>query len=369
MKNIDFNNIRHLLVVRLDEVGDVVLTSPFLRELRRNLPNSMITLVVKANTLNLVQSCPYTDKIITFGREVSSLKDVLCNMTNAVRLGSRLRKMQKYDLAIVPRWDTDLYGAALMTYFSGATYRVGYSEKVNCHKRKFNCGFDHLFTHVIKDDTLRHEVERNLWIIRFLGGEVEEEQLELWLECEDKQFAERILGDSNRTIRVGFAPIARQRRRTWPLENFLEIALWCKERIHAQVVIIGGQQDKNVGERFKQRLGSDVINLMGKTTLRQMAAVLNRCDLFVTNDSGPLHVAAAMGVPVVEISCHPLSGDETHRHSPARFGPWKIPHVVLQRTDATPPCSITCHAKEAHCIRSVRVEDVQATIGKLLVEK
>lgn len=297
------------------------------------------------------------------------MKDVLCNMASAVRLGRRLRKTRKYDLAIVPRWDTDLYGAALVTYFSGATYRVGYSEKTNRHKRKFNCGFDHLFTHVVKDDTLRHEVEHNLQIIKFLGGKVEEEQIELWLEHEDEQFAERVLGDSNREIRVGFAPNARQRRRAWPLKNFLDVALWCKERIHSQVVIIGGRQDEGIGEILKQKLGSDVINLAGKTTLRQTAAVLKRCDLLITNDSGPLHIAAAMGVPVVEISCHPLSGDEAHRHSPTRFGPWKIPHVVLQPTNAAPPCSTTCCAKEAHCIRSIRVEDVQTAVERLLFPK
>jgi len=359
---------RNILVVRLDEIGDVVLTIPFLRELRKNLPNSIITLVVKNNTYNLVQHCPYVDAIVPFGRPVSGIIDIFYNMANAVRIGNFLRRRRHYDLAISPRWDSDLYGAGLLVYCSGAKIRVGYSEKETGKKRRYNKWFDHLFTHVIQDGSVRHEVEHNLQVIHYLGGTVDDSRLECWVGDEDRTFADEVFVNAANNTRIAFSPGARHRRRMWPLDNFIAAASWCKDNTDARILVIGGAQDRTNCELFATKIGDNVINLAGKATLRQTAAVLGRCDLLVSNDSGPVHIAASMGIPVVVISCHPVSGEKAHMHSPARFGPWNISATVLQPAKAMPPCAETCSAQDAHCIRTISVEAVCAAIEKHLVQ-
>jgi heptosyltransferase-2 len=113
-------------------------------------------------------------------------------------------------------------------------------------------------------------------------------------------------------------------------------------------------------------LGPTATGLAGRTTLRETAAVLERCRLYVGNDSGPLHLAAAGGVPCVEISCHPATGRPDHENSPDRFGPWGVPHVVLRAASPRAPCDGYCGAQAPHCILEVDVDAVVAAADSLL---
>ncbi|MHB1559266.1 MAG: glycosyltransferase family 9 protein, partial [Isosphaeraceae bacterium] len=101
-------------------------------------------------------------------------------------------------------------------------------------------------------------------------------------------------------------------------------------------------------------------------TLRQTTAILSRCRLFIGNDSGPMHLASAVGVPVVEISMFPRSGPRGHVSSPHRFGPWGVPSVIVQPSHALPPCTDGCRASTAHCITQVGVSEVFVAVMELL---
>ena len=99
---------------------------------------------------------------------------------------------RRFDLALVPRWDADHYHATFIAYFSGAPWRVGYSEKVIEHKYRVNRGFDRLLIHALEDGVLKHEVERSLDVLRLLGGKVQEDRPELWVGEADDAFAEGV---------------------------------------------------------------------------------------------------------------------------------------------------------------------------------
>jgi ADP-heptose:LPS heptosyltransferase len=113
-------------------------------------------------------------------------------------------------------------------------------------------------------------------------------------------------------------------------------------------------------------VGTTVINAVGQTSLREAGALLTRCHLFVGNDAGPMHLAAAAGLPVIEISCHPLGGSTGQVNSPARFGPWRVPHVILRPAKAMDPCSDACISHLAHCIQGVSIEQVKEAMTRLL---
>ncbi|MBI2902071.1 MAG: glycosyltransferase family 9 protein [Candidatus Methylomirabilis oxyfera] len=362
---LDVSLVKRALVVRPDEIGDVVMTTPFLRELRRLFPEAWITLVVKPAVFNLVERCPYVNEVLTYDWSVSPYCGPLQRHWRALRLARRHFWRRRFDLAIVPRWDADDHHATFVAYFSGAPWRLGYSENVIDRKRRLNAGLDRLFTHVLDENSLKHEVQHNLDVVRFLGGTVQEDRLELWMSPDDEAFAEQVLrshGIRHGDPLIAFSPGARHPKRMWLLANFAEVGIWLKRKYHAHIVIVGEQGEESLGQELQQQIGGAVINVVGQTTLRQAGALLKRCHLFVGNDAGPMHLAAASGVPVVEISCHPLAGSPTHQNSPRRFGPWSVPHHTLQPEKALSSCSQACDAGQAHCILRITVEQVKEAV-------
>src|SRR5438093_5327377 len=177
---IDISEIRTIVVVRPDEIGDVVMMSPFLRELKRNLPGSEISLVVKPEIRNLVEHCPYLAEILSFDLKSSTYWPAFRNYARASDFAKHELRSHPFDLAIVPRWDADWYYSSFIAYFSGARCRLGYSEAVSEDKRKHNRGYNGLFTHTVYDDLPKHEVERNLDLLGYLGFSINSDALELW---------------------------------------------------------------------------------------------------------------------------------------------------------------------------------------------
>lgn len=365
---IDLKSVERVLVVRLDEIGDVVLTTPFLRELRRNLPNAKISLLVKPSVRNLVKLCPYVTEVVTYHQPASKYWRSIEATSLAKRLARGHFVTKDFDIAIVPRWDQDSYFASMVTYLSGARSRVTYSEHVAHEKRQSNAGLDRLFTHVLNQAEQKHEVERNLDLLRFLHGTVADNRLELWLNESDEKFATEFLasngvgtGDDVVAMTIG----ARFQRRVWPLGRYAELGSWFKRNFDGSIVIIGNKNEHQLGEELSRVLGKRVINAAGRTTLRQATALLKRSRLFVGHDSGPMHMAAAVGCPVIEISCHPQGGSTGHPNSPTRFGPWGVPHVILQPSSPLDSCFNACDSDRSHCISGVSVQRVQAAFAQL----
>jgi ADP-heptose:LPS heptosyltransferase len=364
---IDLTQIERVLVVRLDAIGDVVISISFLRELRQNLPQAWITLIVQPSVINLVELCPYVNEILPYNKTYGSFSK-LRNRLREIEFARKHLWSKYFDIAIIPRWDVDDYYASFVTYFSAAALRVTYSEKVSQDKQKFNQDYDYLFTNLIPDRELKHEVERNLDVIKFLGGTIEHDCLECWTSPEDKAFATNILSfngiDDNNGLIV-FAPGASSSKRMWPISNFIELGLWLKQEYGLPILAIGGPGEENLGLELENYLGNSVINVIGKTTLRQTLALLQSSRLVVSNDSSPMHLASACGVAVVEISCHPHSGLPGHYNSPKRFAPWGVPNIVLQPEAFSVSCHEGCISTEPHCILGVTVDEVKKAVKAL----
>jgi len=266
----------------------------------------------------------------------------------------------------------DLYHGTMLAYLSGACWRLGWSENVNSRKQLANRGFDQLLTNVLDQREPKHELLRNLDMLRYIGGkEIQDDRLEIWITEEDKSYADQVLfnrGDHRNFKLIALAPGASIRGKRWPLPRYVELASWIHKNHRTKIVIIGGKEDEALGMAMCGQLEKDVINLIGKTTLRQAIAVLSHCQLFIGNDSGPMHMAAAANIPVIEICQFPQNGHPLHLQSPERFGPWGVPCRVLRPERPTSPCTDGCMAGEAHCILGVTVEQVQEAVQDLLGE-
>jgi heptosyltransferase-2 len=367
---IDLYHITKIIIIKTDGIGDFVLISAFLRELREYFSECEITLVASASTRPLAERCPHADRVIVFdcGRGISFFAHLL--QAWRARLFAR-RKLCPlgFDLAIVPRWDVDISGASALSYFSGARWRVAFSEHVNPNKSLINHGFDSFATHVINSRIICHEVERSFEILRFLGANVNDAGLEVWTDTSDEDFAQVTLdryGIEGDRIVVAIAPGASEAKRRWPGSRFAKVARELQMQLNAVVVLLGDKHDRQTADEIAEVLGRDFIDLVGQTTLPQTAAVLRRSTIFVGNCSGALHLAAAAGVPVVEISCHPRGGSELHCNSPTRFGPWLVPQIVLQPERPTPPCYQACEDQIPHCILNVSVDEAAKAAFHLL---
>ncbi len=362
---------KNILVIRQDSIGDLVLTSAFLRELRRSNAGAQITLVVDPNLINLVELCPHVNHVL--GAELSFCGATvnLGRVLEAMRVSQGPLRASRFDLALIPRWDADLYHSAYLSNFSGARERVAYSEDVSAWKSAVNRGFDLLLTRAIHDRAPKHELERNLDLLRFAGGTIREKHLELWLSADDRETTRCMLelgGVSASDLIVALGVGAAHRRRRWPLARFIEVGRFLEAKYGAKIAVVGGPEDYQFGHRVKVAIPG-AVNSCGRLSLRQTAALLERAQLTIANDSGPMHLAAAAGSTVLEISCHPKSCDANHENSPVRFGPWTDEHLVLQPESTTEPCKLGCEQNHAHCILRVSAEEAKAGAESLLASR
>jgi lipopolysaccharide heptosyltransferase II len=367
-------NARSILIVRLDTMGDLILMSPFLRELRRLNPNAWITLVVDPRFVNLIELCPAVNEVVTFepsyGALFSGRIGRLELHVRALRLAWGHLWKRQFELALLPRWDVDYFHSAFVAYFSGAQCRVGYSENVTPQKQRSDRGLDSLFTRTLDDRTSKHEAERNLDFLSQVGGiAAMGNRLELWLSDEDREAARARLvarGVTGNDLLVGVAPGAGHPKRLWPLGRFIDLGHFLQRECGARLLIVGGPEDRDRALEIQENLGTAAVNFAGEMTLRQTGALLEHAQSMVGNDSGLMHLAAAAGAAVVEVSCHPAGGDPLHYNSPVRFRPWVKEYAVLQPSEAAEPCRGACEWHEAHCILGVSVEAVQEAVRTLL---
>ncbi|MBD3305825.1 hypothetical protein GF339_05530 [candidate division KSB3 bacterium] len=363
--------IQRILLVQLDEIGDVVMTTPLFRAVRQNFPDAWITLVVKPAVVNLVERCPYLNEILAYrpmgpgGRCWRTRRHVNTMLFAAIYLWRR-----RFDLVLLPRWDVDYTYATFLAYLSGAPWRVGYSEYVLPKKQSVNAGYDLLLTHVITTTgNVKHEVERNLDVLRFLHGKIQDDALELWVGEDDEGMAENTFaqhGIGSDALIVGLGPSSGTLAlKQWPLERFVEIGRWLQITYDATLLVIGDQGDIPLGRTLARELEGNVINMAGKTSLRQTAALLRRCSLFVGNDTGPMHIAAALKIPVIALfgpSC-------AHR-----FSPWGAGHQIISVDLPCKPCHQDghlnrcrqCRFDQPYCMTNITVDDVKATVREML---
>jgi ADP-heptose:LPS heptosyltransferase len=359
-----------MVVVRLDTIGDLVLMSPFLRELRLSNPIAWITMVVDPRFVNLVELCPHVNEVLTFDPRFLGRTGRLQTHFRALRFAQTNLWPRKFDLALLPRWGADSCHAAYVAYFSRAKWRVGYSENVSSLKQHLNRNFDVFFTRTIDDRKPKHEVESNLDFLRAIGGTAHDDRLELWLSEEDREQAWKALasrGVRHTDLVIGMAQGAGHPKRLWPIDRFIELGRFLEREFGARLLVVGGPDDADRASRLSEELGSTAVNVSGKMTLRQTAALLTQTRLVVSNDSGPMHLAAAAGAAVLEISCHPVGGDPGHANSPVRFHPWTEPYVALQPREPVAPCASACEQQDAHCILGVSLDAAKTAAKALLL--
>jgi ADP-heptose:LPS heptosyltransferase len=328
---------RNILIVKLDEIGDFVLASPFLRELKRSFPGASITLVVSSASASLAKFCPYANVTLAFEPEEFGLITKEGRALGALLFAKRLQAAH-FDLAIIPRWDLDLYTAYHIVCGSRVERIIGYTRAFTSVSNTLLARTERRGAIVLPHETPEHETLRNLRLVEAAGGSVQSDHLEAWLSPEDRRRVDVWLTchTSHAASRpqglVAFGIGAGVDPRRWPEDRFAELSRHLVTEFGVRVVLVGAGQDdvRRASSIMHLAQNSAVLNAVGQFNLRETAALLERCQLFIGNDSGPMHLAAAVRVPVVEICGLPLDQDSGQGNSPTRFRPWGVPFAVVR---------------------------------------
>ncbi len=347
---------RSILLIKLDEIGDMVLASPAFRVVREQHPKGKIVCLVRPEVLPLVQQCPYVDAFLPMPRARKSFGMAKIRLLFQILEFCRRNRLFGFDMSIVLR-TTPYVQECILSRVAGARRRVGWRNPELWWSR-------YCFTHMISDAAGWHETDRLASVLGPPSVGAQGRKLEVWLTESDRRRPER-WGEDGLCIAIGCGSSCIGKR-CWPVERYADVV----KRMHVlhpdlSCVIVGGSDDVETADRLIDLTGEYVTSVAGKLSLRESCAWLERCDCFVGNDSGPMHMAAAVGLPVVEVSCHPVGGSTEHANAPERFGPYGVPHVVCRPARALEPCADACTSTVAHCILSVTADNVAEALAGL----
>ena len=348
-------SVERILVRATNWIGDIVMISPSLRALRRRYPAARIDVVAAPRAAACLEGSPWVDEVIRFDRRGADR-----GATGLFRLAARLRS-RRYDMAVLFQ---KAMGAALMASLARVPIRIGLATD----------GRSFLLTHPVPlgpELARRHHVEIFLEVARRAGCDVSDPTPSFEVGVEEESWAAEFLR-SERAERfaflVGIHAFASKKPRAWHTDRFVETARSLAGRHRAWILLFGGPGESGDVAGAARALGECAINACARSSVKQMAALLKRCRIFLGNDSGPMHVASALGVPVVAIFG---PGDPTQTAPYPGRGPVKP--SVLSRRYPCAPCRQDffkeCYpapSGKPYCLESISVEEVLAEAERLL---
>jgi lipopolysaccharide heptosyltransferase II len=351
---IRWEDVRRVLAVRLDNIGDIVMLGPALRALRRRLPAASITLMASPGGSQVVPLLPWVD-------------DVMVERVVWQDAGGRFALDPGRELALVERIVARHFDLALIfTSFSQSPWPPAYAcYLAGIPVRAAQAGDfgGSLLTHVVPAlERDAHQVDRNLHLLEELGVAVDERHLEVAVADAADLAAARLLegvGVPSGERFVALAPGASCAARRYPADRFAEVASLVASA-GLPVVLLGSAKEEGLAQAIlAATAGRPVVSLVGRTTIAELAAVTARATLVVTNDSGPMHLADAVGRPVVVL----FSGTDLE----SQWRPRDVPARVLRRPTPCSPCYRFDCPYELECL-DIPPSEVAGHIRSLLEE-
>jgi heptosyltransferase I len=327
----------NILIVKLSAIGDVIHALPVVHALKKRYPASKITWIVEKPAYDLLKDNPNIDDIIVFDKP--KFKSVSGFIKHGPTLASSLKE-RHFDVVLDLQ---GLFKSAAIAWLSGAAHRVGY-----CNMREMSqlvskpvCG-NHRNGHVI---------QRYLDVARSLDCNCDEVNFDIDISEQDAKIAEELLAQNgilSHQPYIVIAPGTNWQSKCWPARYYADLASALTQNYQYPIVLIGGPQDHERASIIEERANVPIVNLIGKTTLKQLAYVLQKSKLFIAGDTGPMHLAVAMGTTVIALF-GPSDAD--------RNGPFGDKHVVIRKNLTCSPC-FKRKCDDLQCMEQITVADV-----------
>ena len=294
--DINFGDVKKILIVRQhNQLGDMLCAVPLLRAIRQRFRNAKVTLITSPVNYEVVKDNPFVDEVLNF--------DKVKFFISPSKIFEFVRKLKSgFDIAIVPVTVSISTTSNLLAYFSNARVRIGPASldgKENPTAFLFNYQVDLDW----RSEEKKHQTERNLDIVRPFGIDTDDLSYVIPYFDEDREFAEKILsigGDFKFVI--GYHPGAGKVKNRWSADNFAELALKLANKFNAFTLITAGPMDDEPVERMKKQIDGKIEYLILRNErISRIVAVIDKIDLFITNDTGIMHVAGATSTPVISL--------------------------------------------------------------------
>lgn len=337
-----------ILVVQTSFLGDTVLTLPLLSEIKRRFPRSHLSLLCTPLGQELLSDHPAVDEIIVDNKKKTDRGWI------GLWRQAKLLRSKRFALALCPHKS---FRSGLLLFLARIPFRVGFAES----KSSF------LFHVRVKRNIERHDVERNLSILEGLGIPIKEcgglLDLPVRAEAREKVMERfRSLGVDPSKMLVGLHPGSVWPTKRWSPAGFARLIQMLKEKYPCEILLFGGPEDGDTIGKIQKLCGGCGVSLVDRIALRELPAALGLCRVLVSNDSGPMHIAVAEGVPVIAIFCAttPALG----------FYPYSSKAIVLEKNLPCRPCSPhggrRCPLGTEDCIHLISPEPVFQAVERLL---
>src|SRR5581483_7976819 len=330
----------NILVAQTSFVGDVVLTTPLLAALRRRFPGARLAVLCTPRAKDLLVNDPAIDEMIVMEKKRDG------GRRSGIFEMARTLRARHFTMAVSPHKSLR---TALTLALAGIPLRIGFRQSAGWF----------LYHRRVDRDAHAHDVERNLSLLRGLGIEPEAcdatpriEAAAVARESVGRIFDE--LGIGRDATVIGVNPGSVWPTKRWIAEGFAAVSAAVAKKHGARIVVFGGPDDREVAEQVVHLAACGAVSVAGRLGLSELAAAVDRCKVFITNDSGPMHIAVARGVPVVAIFCAttPTLG----------FYPYSSRAVIVEKDLPCRPCGthggLRCPLGTEDCMRLVRPEDV-----------
>lgn len=335
--------VKNILLVRTDRIGDVVLSLPMLPVLKKHFPEASISMMVRKYTRELVEHHSCVNDIIQW--EVDGERSLFEYV--------KIVKERKFDIAILPY---PRFTLALIVFLAGVPVRVGtgyrwYSFLFN-RKR-----YEH------RKDATFHELTYNLNLLNTLGIDVDSEpQFELNIPTEIHERVDAIVRRDRLGQFVVLHPGSGGSARDWSPKNFATLGDRLQQECALNVVFTGSASEQPLVRQVIEKMKTSPIDYSGKFLLRELTALIMRAKVFVSNSTGPLHIAAAVGTPVVGfyppiVQC-----------SPSRWGPYTKKRRVFTADNNSCTLCKGGPCQSNVCMDQITVDHVVTAIKELLNE-
>ncbi|MGB7062915.1 MAG: glycosyltransferase family 9 protein [Candidatus Zixiibacteriota bacterium] len=306
--DVDLAQINRILVIRQDDrIGNLILTTPLLSALRRFFPRAKVWYLASKTFHTLFSNSNLVDRIL-----VAKKKQYIFHPLSLVLFIRRVRK-QKFNLTIDAGDENNFsLNNSFLVYLSGARYRIGYQKPKS-----------HLFLNleVPASSTNKHASEMHLDLLRYLVGDFQSEGLKIEVDPAKKTQASEYLkanGVENGDFLVGMHIGGRGAKR-WPVESFQVLADWITNSFGAKVIFFWGPEERRIIEKIKAAGSSQIVSRLFDLPL--LSALIERCNLFISPDTGAMHLSAALGTSTLALF---LDSD------PVKFGPQGTIHRIVQ---------------------------------------
>lgn len=331
------DRVNRILLMTTTAIGDTLFSTPAIRAVKETYPQKTVHVLCHIRQAPLLRHNPFCDRLF-------------CTRGKAKGVFSLVKELrrQDYDLVVVLHGNDPesiplarATGAPCLIGSGASRFAFLLSEGVICR------------------DEFRHAIERRLDLVRVIGADTVEKRMDLFLSPDWEAKTDRLLTEAfgdDRSPLIGIHPTGSGGYKWWPAENYALLADWLRSRYRARFVLFSSKREADVIRGISSRIGGPVLLAGGRYDLAAVAGLIKKCAFFVSNDSGPMHMALALGVPVLAL----IGAD-----SPRRIGPYQTANAqVLYKKPAVcdvPHC-LNRRCPDNRCLKSISPAEAEAAV-------